>query len=131
MKKNTFGKALRNARFDSNQTLFQVSTRTRYSVAHLSDFERGERAPPSGESIVELATAVGSSAADLLLAAASDRGEFRCPLSLVNLDELSAFLRAQCLAAFKGIDRGVQEKQDQQEHVPLTADLLIEMSKNL
>lgn len=92
---NAFGKALRAARLGAGLTLDQVSRRTRYSVAHLSDFERGERSSPSGESIVSLAIAVSVPPVDLLLAAARDRGEFRCPLSLVPLDELEAFLRGR------------------------------------
>ena len=93
--KNAFGTELRAARQQAGLTLDQVSRRTHYSMAHLSDFERGERAPPGGEYIVSIATAVGMSPVDLLLAAAADRGEFRCPLSLVPLDELESFLRGR------------------------------------
>lgn len=71
---NAFGDMLRRARRAAGLPMRSVAERMTWSIAYVSDVERGRRAPPSDKSIREIARLLGSEPEPWLTAAAVQRG---------------------------------------------------------
>lgn len=76
MSEAKFGETLRRWRQKSGVTLLQLANELGWSVAYVSDIERGRRDPPGDHFVRKAARLIGCSEEELLEAAWVDRGHF-------------------------------------------------------
>lgn len=81
MTKTAFGSLLRRLREDARISLGDLARHLQVSTPYLSDVERGNKKPLSGENIREAATLLGIDPTALLKAAIADRHALEIDLS--------------------------------------------------
>lgn len=77
MSEAKFGETLRRRRQKSGVTLLQLANELGWSVAYVSDIERGRRDPPGDHFVRKAARMIGCNEEELLEAAWIDRGYFQ------------------------------------------------------
>lgn len=72
-----YGELLRQRRQRAGQTLADVAAVAGFTMAYISDIERGNRGPLEDDVTIRIAEALSADALELLAAAGQERGHYR------------------------------------------------------